>query len=198
MLWLSHQVALHEAQQAVPATPSDVRTLLSLATPPQFLMLLLQWTSASRYADISAMYLREIWLSPIAPHPDTMIVQFTLPVWKSDRKGVRKCQKQLVLPVSLRPQLQIMFSSRRFPSYAQMLALLHRSPKNLSMHSLRRGAIAALTPTTPPEEIIVLTQHAQGAQFEQRALRTYLPASPLSQEGAIQQRLSYSLLQMIL
>lgn len=195
LLWVGQQVATTSAKTAIPIKAEEMRILLARTeNVDKKLLFAVQWVAAGRYGDFPHMIPTAIWPHP--PHPQTVVLRVVLPVWKSDRRGVRKCAKQLVLPAGMARRLALLLQSKRIPSYQQMSAALKKVHPLLSMHSIRRGAISTLAETNAPESIVVLTQHAM--PNEPLALRTYIDPSPLGEEAKVQQTLSFQLLQQIL
>jgi len=185
--------AVAEVNHAVAATPEQIQTLLQSNIVPTKVQdtVLLQWISASRHADLEHMYLAQVWRYPIAPHENTVAVRWNLPVWKSDLLGKRHCSKTITMPEAVLRRIM----QGGFAGYREVYR--HMTKMALTVHSIRRGAVTALSNKgEAPESIVTLTQHAMPG--EAIALRVYMEPSPESKEARKQMCLSFELLKMVM
>ena len=183
LVWLRIKAATHAAKQAVPAKPAEVLLLRevlphNLAAAATFLFL-----TASRYADLRCMVMRSVWKQ--VPH-GSLVIRVDLPIWKSDRYGRRFFSKTFQLPHYLTLG-DIRTLVQTPPDYWRLLQAIKEIAPQLSVHSLRRGAVTTLAPSFEGQEILLLTGHATA--FEPREVRRYTDPTPHSKEAMLQRRM---------
>jgi len=191
MLWLEKRAAVEEVNQANPVKPEQMRKLLALPGTPHMVKATaaLMWVTASRHADLGHMKMRRTWPSL---DPRLTIADIALPLWKSDVRGKRHCHKVVTLPK------QLLEAVTQPASYTAVYRALKTVEMTLTPHGIRRGAVTYLTEQgIPPEEIIVLTQHAPGGK-ENVAIRLYCDPTHIGKEVELQRRLAMILLRAIM
>ena len=137
LVWLRIKAATHAAKQAVPAKPAEV--LLLREVLPHNL-------TASRYADLRCMVMRSVWKQ------GSLVIRVDLPIWKSDRYGRRFFSKTFQLPNYLTLG-DIRTLVQTPPDYWRLLQAIKEIAPQLSVHSLRRGAVTTLAPSFEGQEI---------------------------------------------
>lgn len=189
-----------EVDTAVPIQPQQLIQTLARSSRIVRAYLLVMWLTASRYADVQRMYIQARWqpdrlgLPAKVADAEIIVIRVGLPVWKSDRQGTRFFMKAFCWPRTMRlPSL----ATLKTISYDTVYDTLQSTSLELTGHSLRRGALEALTSMgTPAEEMILVTGHAQ--KMENRSLPIYLPRQAPDETAKIQARHSYRLLSLVL
>lgn len=153
--WLRQNAGRQRRRQATLATPSDIRRLVETLPSPMGSVVLLLWTSASRFGDIQHMRIANTLRTS-----STSIFQVAMDTHKSDRYGRRRLTKWLEVPRSLEPR--IFEGVHSTMSYGSTLRALQRVQPNLTMHSFRRGAATLLASRWEHSEISELTGHSTG------------------------------------
>jgi hypothetical protein len=173
--------------QATPATPMDVRKILSSKINlPTFITILVMWITMSRYADVTEMVINEkdMWQDS----PGWLIVCLLIPCFKSDLHGKRHVHKFMKIPMHLLPALSMTLRSP--PTYAQMYQVV--KPFGLTLHSFRRGSVTqTIKAGYPAEHVIQLTAHS--TLMDPKEIRRYADPSPTSSLGKVQLGLSNEL-----
>ena len=172
---LKRQGALRPSKQAKPATEAQVADALEGATEMDTaLALVLAWSGAARVSDVLRLRVRDV----------TFEEGFVAINWsdtKSDpfRLGVTT---GISLPPRWRTTLRQRIDGRDRESvlldssYRKVVAALKRTDADLSGHSLRRGALAALL----EQDVALHTMQQVSRHSSLDALARYLPAGKLT------------------
>ena len=102
------------------------------------------------------MVMRSVWKQ--VPH-GSLVIRVDLPIWKSDRYGRRFFSKTFQLRHYLTLG-DIRTLVQTPPDYWRLLQAIKEIAPQLSVHSLRRGAVTTLAPSFEGQEILLLTGHA--------------------------------------
>lgn len=182
ILWLKKRMAEATLKKAVPITPKQMSRLLSTAKPIVATTALIMWISAARHSDLKAA-----WLEKCFGKGKSQVACLRFGPWKSDPSGVRQATK--ALPAT--DAMVEMLKSKKFASYYQVQASLTATSRELTVHSIRRGAIQFLAPNYSPLQIAAITQHAAGQ--EKSAVHKYTPASMMGPLPTLQLQLASEL-----
>lgn len=166
LLWLKKRLAEATVKKATPITPAQMSQLLRNAKPTVATTALIMWISAARHSD-----LRAAWLEKCFGKGRSQVACLRFGPWKSDPSGSRQATK--ALPVN--DDMVKLLKSKKFATFHQVKASLAATSPDLTVHSIRRGAIQFLAPHYSPLQIAAITQHAAGQ--EKSAVHKYTPAS---------------------
>lgn len=185
-LFLQKQLANTKVKKATPISPAQVALALRSAPPTTAATILWMWIGAARHADLKPARV-ESWKQ--IGHLSVACLRFG--PWKSDPTGKREASK--VLPVN--PLLRSLLKQRAFSSFRQVKLALKKIDPALSVHSIRRGAIKALSVDHSADEIAVLTQHAAGQTRSQA--HKYAPLSATGPTPSLQLTLASKLWKLL-
>ena len=185
-LFLQKRLAQAKLKKATPISPAQVALVIRSAPPTTAATILWMWIGAARHADLKPAHV-ESW-KRLGQLP---VVCLRFGPWKSDPTGKREASK--VLPVN--PLLKSLLKKRAFSSFAQVKVALKKIDPTLSVHSIRRGAIKALSMEHSADEIAVLTQHAAGQTRSQA--HKYAPLSATGPTPSLQLMLASKLWKML-
>jgi hypothetical protein len=166
ILFLKKKVAVATLKKATPITPAQMNTLLATASPKTATTALIMWISAARHSDLKAA-----WLEQCFGKGTSMVACLRFGPWKSDPTGFRQATK--ALPTNT--EMIKMLKSKDFAHYSAMRRRLYATSPDLTVHSIRRGAIQYLAHNYSPLQIAAITQHAAGQ--EKSAVHKYTPAT---------------------
>jgi hypothetical protein len=166
ILFLKKKVAIASLKKATPITPDQMVKLLASASPKTATTALIMWISAARHSDLKAA-----WLEQCFGKGTSMVACLRFGPWKSDPTGFRQATK--ALPTNA--EMVKMFKSKDFAHYSAMRRRLYATSPDLTVHSIRRGAIQFLAHNYSPLQIAAITQHAAGQ--EKSAVHKYTPAT---------------------
>lgn len=167
------------AKRAMAATPQDVRAVMRLS-PQVAPTLLALWVTASRHADLNQ-------ITRVTGYPPTTVML----QWnrqKSDRFGQRAVTKCVCWD---RPW------PKEWAPYRSVLAAMKNYRQDLTVHSIRRGAVSYLSQQGHSfEEIAMLTAHTPSAD-PNLAVRRYADPHPAQPESKTQMEMSRKLMRSI-
>ena len=139
----------------------------------------LQFTTASRHADIAQCNLTHCWNTE-----EGLIYRLEFPVWKSDRTGSLTACKVAFWPGTVN---ELKRTVSQWPTYKQVYDALHPI---LTPHDIRRLALTMLSRVgKKTANALLLTGHADAIRGTKH-LRRYTQPSPIATESRTQIRLS--------
>lgn len=165
---LKRQQLAHIPRQARPATREEITKLFHLEPTGRGLLAAVQFATASRFGDLQAVERADIEMT-------TSGALITLRKTKT-ATAVGARTVACVLPGRVRQALISAMGERNKPfqvSYHQYLNLMKRVSKDLSAHSIRRGAVQAAMRCGKDKHVMRLTGHT-----DVKSLATYAGRIP--------------------
>jgi hypothetical protein len=156
-LWAAKKEQQVRATQAQPLSPYQCRQfLLRRDEPPETrATVLLLWLLAARHGDLQYMHAKA--------HSED-VLEIRMFGGKSDIFSLHRESKWVRTTAGWGRIFTEMLAKQKWQVYAEILKALKRLQPNLSVHSIRRGAISALATRWSPHQIALLSGHANPQQ----------------------------------
>lgn len=173
-------------RKALPATPQQVAQVLKNTDKEVASTALTLYVTASRHGDLPHVTKYE-WKPPT--------LTMGLRKFKSDRYGQRNTHKFVDVPRALWPWIP---HKPPTTSYWKVLRAMKKVSRELTVHSLRRGAATHLAEAGfSMKEIGMLTAHTP-TDDPSLGVRRYIDPTPTQPEGQLQRRMGFALGRAIL
>jgi len=182
---LRQKGGIRKSRRATPITVDQMASLLNRNLPEEVKNTIwVLWISASRHSDLTKIDSQVWW--------DGDICQWLMGAFKSDRYGLRAVSKFLtILNRPLRAWMRK--KPTRWATYRTVLAQVKKLNADLTVHSIRRGAVTALANMGySMKEIEYLTAHTP-TDDKHLAVRRYVDPTPHQPESKLQIKMSAEL-----
>lgn len=182
---LRQKGGIRKSCRAIPMSICQMKKLMTQSLPVDVKKTIWSmWISASRHVDLLKIDNQVWWQKGVC--------QWLMGTFKSDRYGLRAVSKFLTV-IDRETRLWMRISPFRWATYRTVLYHLKKFDGDLTVHSVRRGAVTALANMGySMKEIELMTAHTP-TDDKHLAVRRYIDPTPNQPESKLQLRMSADL-----